>query len=330
MDAFHVAHSLKNIPIAKNNDFSDILLAKTEDFLRRIRWKMYFHKNPNENTSSKNNYGFKSEVTPPADDDLSGFEADLMHMAANVKFRKIEKCSNPLQKSMEKQLSDIRKNDKLVIQADKTTNLYKLDRITYDKMLSDNITATYKKDLGSTIGEVNKEASAIATSLGLQERVYSFMEKCPRITLKDHKENFKVRPQVRLLNPASTNIGRISKKILEKIVLEIRNKTKLPLWRSNNDVLTWFKDLGNKKSLKFLKYDICEYYPSISEELLLKALAWAKEFVDISDLDIAIILHSRKSFLFHNGSTLIKSDTVNNFDCPMGSLDLSLKGLKSL
>ena len=105
MDAFHVAHSLKNIPIAKDNDFSTILLAKTEDFLRRIRWKMYFHKNPNENTSSKNNYGFKSEVTPPPDDDLSGFEADLMHMAANVKFRKIEKCSNPLQKSMEKQLT---------------------------------------------------------------------------------------------------------------------------------------------------------------------------------------------------------------------------------
>ena len=51
----------------------------------------------------------------------------------------------------------------------------------------------------------------------------------------------------------------------------------------------------------------------------MKALTWAKQFAEISDLDIAIILNSRRSFLFYNGSTWIKSGS--NFDCPMGSLD---------
>ena len=91
--------------------------------------------------------------------------------------------------------------------------------------------------MGNTIAEVNKEVSEIATNLGLHERVCNFMKKSTRITLKKHKENSKERPQVRLSNPASTNIGRIGKKILKKIVLEIRNKKKLPLWRSQSLII---------------------------------------------------------------------------------------------
>ena len=47
------------------------------------------------------------------------------------------------------------------------------------------------------------------------------------ITLKDHKENFLNNPKTRLLNPAKNELGRISKAILDKINLNLRNATKV-------------------------------------------------------------------------------------------------------
>ena len=41
-------------------------------------------------------------------------------------------------------------------------------------------------------------------------------------TLKDHNDNFANNPQVRLINPAKNELGRISKVILYKINLAIR------------------------------------------------------------------------------------------------------------
>ena len=105
MERIYVNHSLRNIPLPRNSDFSECLLAKTEEFLKRMRWKLYFHKNPSENTNCKNTFGFKSGVTPPPDDDLDSFESDMMHMAANVKFKKMDMCTNPMLKSMKNRLT---------------------------------------------------------------------------------------------------------------------------------------------------------------------------------------------------------------------------------
>ena len=50
----------------------------------------------------------------------------------------------------------------------------------------------------------------------------------------------------------------------------------------------------------FMQFDIEEFYPSISKELLLKAIKYAKTLVNISDEDINTIMHSRKSLLFNS------------------------------
>jgi hypothetical protein len=44
-----------------------------------------------------------------------------------------------------------------------------------------------------------------------------------------------------------------------------------------------------------------DFYPSISENLLNEALAWASDFATITENDISIIKHARKSLLFGNG-----------------------------
>ena len=61
-----------------------------------------------------------------------------------------------------------------------------------------------------------------------------------------------------------------------------------------------------------------EFYPSITEKLLRRAISFAKLHTTISPQDLEIILHSRKSLLFDNASTWIKKEG-SKFDVTMGS-----------
>lgn len=61
------------------------------------------------------------------------------------------------------------------------------------------------------------------------------------------------KPTVRLLNPAKTDMGRVSKAILDKIILRVRKKRNLPLWINTKEVISWFERLDDKKSRWFLK-----------------------------------------------------------------------------
>ena len=46
------------------------------------------------------------------------------------------------------------------------------------------------------------------------------------ITLKDHKENFPTDIKCRLINPAKSNLGIVSKKLLEGYIKQIRSTLK--------------------------------------------------------------------------------------------------------
>ena len=93
--------------------------------------------------------------------------------------------------------------------------------------------------------------------------------------MKDHKENFENAPKCRLINPAKTNIGRISKQLLEVINREVHDSTGLTQWRSTGEALKWFSDIKDKHKKRLIQFDVVEFYPSISEELLIKALDFA-------------------------------------------------------
>ena len=43
-------------------------------------------------------------------------------------------------------------------------------------------------------------------------------------------------------------------------------------WRDTDTVSTWFKNIKNKDKCVFMQYDIEEYYPSVTEDLLRKLL----------------------------------------------------------
>ena len=98
------------------------------------------------------------------------------------------------------------------------------------------------------------------------------------VTLKDHKENFENAPKCRLINPAKSTIGRVSKlEILERVNNELRRSTNVQQWRNTQSVIDWLNALENKNKCTFIQFDIVDFYPSITENLqLMDAINYAK------------------------------------------------------
>ena len=134
------------------------------------------------------------------------------------------------------------------------------------------------------------------------------------ITLKDHKDNFANRPTCRLINPSKTEVGRISKRLLEEINWALVNATKVNQWKNTTSVLQWYKQLPNKRNSTFICFDVVEFYPSISEALLNRALDFVSRRVNISATDRQIIINAKHSLLFSNGQPWMKRNSNSLFD----------------
>ena len=314
-----LGYSLKNIPIPSKQAYMKSMIEKLEVFIKRVRWKAFFFLNEEEGKKSFNNFGFKTENTPPPCDYLKDFENDLYELVKNIEF-KSNFHQTKFQARLSKDIKEIRNSDLLLISADKTSNLYGVHKQDYLKLLNDNITAKYKKAHKSIQYSINKEAKEIASNLKLEDRVEVMAERKAFITLKDHKDDFMNNPKCRLINPAKSEIGKISKRILEKTNAEVNKCLHLNQWRSTDSVINWFKNIENKKECKFLKFDIVDFYPSISENLLQRSLTFARSFTEITEGQLNIIMHARKSVLFDRNNAWVKKSN-EKFDVAMGSFD---------
>ena len=87
------------------------------------------------------------------------------------------------------------------------------------------------------------------------------------VTIKDHKDNFRVNRKYRLLNPTKSELGKISKHILQQIRINIRTALNVNQWQNTSEVIKWFKNIKNKKLHKFTVFDIQEFYPSMDRIL---------------------------------------------------------------
>ena len=93
------------------------------------------------------------------------------------------------------------------------------------------------------------------------------------------------------------------------------------LWKSTNNTIEWFKAIPEKEKHAFITFDVCDFYPSISEDLLLNALDYSSKFTTITPQDRHIIIHAKKSLLYHQNSPWTKKNTNDMFDVTMGSYD---------
>ena len=60
---------------------------------------------------------------------------------------------------------------------------------------------------------INKEAKQFATNLEIDDRVFKLEKRKAMITIKDHKQGFMNNPQVRLINPSKSELGKAAKLI---------------------------------------------------------------------------------------------------------------------
>ena len=214
------------------------------------------------------------------------------------------------------------KNDssKLLIPADKTTNFYKLEPQKYNELLEQNITKSYKKAHNDTAQKIQQEDKKITVKLGIDDRVDITAKKEAFITLKDHKPNFANKPTCRLINPTKSEIGKISKQILDRINKKVVAATKINQWKNTSSVIKWFNSIDDRVKHNFICFDIVEFYPSISQDLLNKALDFASIYDKITAEERNIIIQAKNSLLTNKQQQWQKKSS-STFDVTMGSFD---------
>ena len=319
MKLFNIDYSLKNIPTPTKDKYLTSFMDKLSNFINNVRWKvLYFEQGTNKKEKNKENFGFKTKKTPPQPKSITEFESDLYKLAKNIKF---EEKTNKFQNQMKKDILKINKSKNIFVKADKTSNIYEVEPEKYEKMLKENITSNYRKDNENTKDKINKEAADIATKLELDTKITIIPEPPAFVSIKDHKENFPHSIKCRLINPAKTEIGKISKKYLEEIVKTVKIGTNVLQWKNTHEVLNWFNNIENKKDKEFISLDIVDFYPSISEKILNEAIEFAQEYTQITHEQATTIKHARKSILFDNeNNTWVKKEN-KDFDVSMGAND---------
>ena len=215
----------------------------------------------------------------------------------------------------------INSTDKVLIPADKSRNIYQIDKNDYNKFLRENVTKTYKRSTANQVKKINRQSKKIAEKLNIDDRVEKLQETEAYVTVKDHKDGFPNHPSFRLINPSKSDIGRISKKILDKINKIVILETNVNQWKNTNSVISWFKQLRDKNRLSFVNFDVESFYPSITENLFQEAINFAKNIVDISNTELSIVMQARKTLLFHDDTPWVKRSGNEEFDVPMGSYD---------
>ena len=79
----------------------------------------------------------------------------------------------------------------------------------------------------------------------------------------------------------------------------MREAIGLEQWQSTKQVLQWFQNIDKKKDRFFLQFDIVDFYPSITVELLNKAIKYAEEQgFPLTKQQKEIVMNARKSLLY--------------------------------
>ena len=144
-------------------------------------------------------FGFKSRNCPPSVNELTELESDLLTMVHNIEFRSVR---NNFLSKLKDDANVFNNTKEVLVNADKSTNTYKMNKNAYNKYLTENITKTYKKATKKKVNRINSEAKRIAEKLKLDDRIQQLQETEAFLSVKDHKEGFPSSSSFRLINPS--------------------------------------------------------------------------------------------------------------------------------
>ena len=64
---------------------------------------------------------------------------------------------------------------------------------------------------------------------------------------------------------SKTELGRISKCIIQNIVNSVKKANHCNLWANSYETIEWFRGIKNKSKATFIQFDIIDFYPSITK-----------------------------------------------------------------
>ena len=245
-----LGYALKNIPVPPNGVYTWCLVEKVESVLRRMRWKAYYLlKGSDDSQPPAERFGFKSARSPPQVEELKGFELDMTNLIGSIKFRRV---NDSFQDKMNQDIKSMKQSGEIIVKADKTRNLYKVPKDSYKKLMDHNITRNYKHAPVDAYIHIIMEAKEIDHGLDIADRVEVMAQADAFVTLKNHKDRFANDLPCRLINPAKSDLGRVSKAMLERLVSAVRVGTGVKLWKNTAAVIEWFRGIDRKHECTLL------------------------------------------------------------------------------
>ena len=254
------------------------MINSSEVFMKKAEWRLQKYLHP-EKFITKETFKFNSLKNPPKSQELQAFRKGFLNLIRNIEFKEQH---NQLQNKLKEEIRQINDNTNVIIAADKTSNHYEMPKQEYVNFVKKEVHKEYKKESVINVNKINTAHKDIVRKLNIDDRVFRTVEQECFVSLKDHKPDFHNVPKARLLNNTKCEVGRISHIILSKIVKVVREKTKLNQWKNIYECIDWYKIIPDKSNMNFIIFDVVNFYPSISEDLLIKALNLTGKFVPIS------------------------------------------------
>ena len=109
-------------------------------------------------------------------------------MIKNIESRKI---TDAVQSKLQEDIKVIKQSKSIFISADKSTNIYAMEKEYCNQYFRENITKTYQKKTDrKKVKSINYEAQKFLEKLSIDDRVKKMQENEAFITIKDYKEGF--------------------------------------------------------------------------------------------------------------------------------------------
>ena len=108
--------------------------------------------------------------------------------------------------------------------ADKITSLYEMPPSHYKTLLNNNIRKVYLIADSTPNKTPTKNPKKLYKEVNLDGKMECYAKRLAFVTLKDHKENFKIYHKCPLMNLSKSEMGRVSKKYLENIISKLNIK----------------------------------------------------------------------------------------------------------
>lgn len=210
---------------------------------------------------------------------------------------------------MKNDITNICKSNKIVIKADKTGNHYYFNVDKYHKAICKEAKQNLKKLNGKII--LITRQKIITRKLKIDGRMDNYTCCRPLSLLRTIRIISPIIRSSDCLTLPKTKQGRLAR--LYSIVPG--NMLGTPQGSTNGGIqkyaIIWFSKIKKKDECTFIQYGISNFYPSITEDLLVTAINLIKNYCTITDEGTNIIKQAQKHIIFHDGSMWTKKDNPN-------------------